>query len=66
LVESIPSEFDLANIALAAQIQRAGWREASVAIVFRPRAGGEPSVPLSRFAHKAIELFLQLRQLPKP
>jgi glycosyltransferase involved in cell wall biosynthesis len=66
LVESIPSEFDLANIALAVQIQRAGWREASVPIVFRPRAGGEPSVPLSRFAHKAIELFFQLRRLPRP
>jgi len=66
LVESIPSEFDLANIALAVQIQRAGWREASVPIVFRPRAGGEPSVPLSRFAHKAIELFSQLRRLPRP
>jgi glycosyltransferase involved in cell wall biosynthesis len=66
LVESIPSEFDLANIALAVQIQRAGWREASVPIVFRPRAGGEPSVPLSRFAHKAIELFFQLRRLPGP
>jgi glycosyltransferase involved in cell wall biosynthesis len=66
LVESIPSEFDLANIALAVQIQRAGWRQASVPIVFRPRAGGEPSVPLSRFAHKAIELFSQLRRLPRP
>ena len=64
LVDSIPGNFDLANIALAVQIQRAGWRETSVPIVFRPRAGGEPSVPLSRFARKAFELFFQLRQLP--
>ena len=64
LVDSIPSDFDLANIALAVQIQRSGWRETSVPIVFRPRAGGEPSVPLSRFARKAFELFFQLRRLP--
>jgi glycosyltransferase involved in cell wall biosynthesis len=66
LVESIPSDFDLANIALAVQVQRAVWREASVPIVFRHRAGGEPSVPLSRFAGKACELLLQLARLPKP
>ena len=64
LVDSIPSDFDLANIALAVQIQRAGWRETSVPIVFRPRVGGEPSVPLSRFARKAMELVSQLRKLP--
>jgi len=64
LVDSIPTDFDLANIALAVQIQRAGWRETSVPIVFRPRAGGEPSVPLSRFARKAFELIFQLRRLP--
>jgi len=66
LIDSIPSDFDLANIALAVQIQRAAWREASVPIVFRPRAGGEPSVPVSRFARKAVELFRRLRALPSP
>jgi hypothetical protein len=66
LVDSIPSHFDLANIALAVQIQRAAWREASVSIVFRSRAGGEPSVPVSRFARKAVELFRRLRSLPSP
>jgi dolichol-phosphate mannosyltransferase len=66
LVDSIPADFDLANIALAVQIRRAGWREASVPIVFRPRAGGEPSVPVSRFARKAFELFRRLRALPYP
>ncbi|MFM8885571.1 MAG: glycosyltransferase family 2 protein, partial [Chthoniobacterales bacterium] len=54
-VDSIPPDFDLANIALAVQLKRSKWREASVPIVFRPRAGGEPSVPLSRFMGKATE-----------
>ena len=63
LVDSIPSDFDLANIALAVQIKRVGWREAAVPIVFRPRAGGEPSVPVSRFAVKAWELSRQLDRL---
>lgn len=66
VVNTVPSGFDLANIALAVQIKRAGWREASVPIVFRPRAGGEPSVPLVRFAGKAFELLGQLLLLPRP
>ena len=66
LVDSVPPDFDLANIALAVQIRRTGWREASVPIVFRPRTGGEPSVPVSRFAHKACELSRRLRALPYP
>lgn len=66
LLDSIPFGFDLANIALAVQLRRAGWREAVVPIVFRCRAGGEPSVPLKRFARKAVELFFQLRSLPQP
>jgi len=63
LLESIPSDFDLANIALAVQIKRAGWRECVVPIVFRARAGGEPSVPLVRFARKAVELMAGVRHL---
>ena len=66
LIDSIPSDFDLANIALAVQIQRAAWREADAQINFLPRAGGEPSVPLSRFAVKACQLTAQLRRLPFP
>ncbi|MFM7375929.1 MAG: hypothetical protein ACKO39_12375, partial [Chthoniobacterales bacterium] len=65
LVDSIPPDFDLANIALAMQLKRAKWREASVPIVFRPRAGGEASVPLARFADKARELINHLKSLPK-
>lgn len=66
LLDSIPPDFDLANIALAVQLKRARWRECFVRIVFRPRAGGEPSVPVSRFAVKAIELYRQLCCLPHP
>jgi dolichol-phosphate mannosyltransferase len=66
VLDTIPSGFDLANIALAVQLKRAGWREATVPIVFRPRAAGEPSVPLIRFAGKALELFGQLLLLPRP
>jgi len=65
-LDSIPHDFDLANIALAVQLKRAKWREASVPIVFRPRSGGEPSVPLSRFAGKACQLAAQLRRLVLP
>ena len=66
LVDSISPDFDLANIALAVQIKHAKWREAVVPITFRPRSGGEPSVPLSRFAGKAFELLAQLSRLPEP
>lgn len=66
IVDSIPASFDLANIALAVQLKRAGWEEATVPIIFRPRAGGEPSVPLSHFAAKAFELTSQLWQLHRP
>lgn len=63
MINSVPPDFDLANIALAVQIRRAGWREAAVPIVFRPRSGGEPSIPVCRFAQKALQLFLHLRHL---
>ncbi len=66
IVGTIPADFDLANVALSVQLKRAGWREARVEIVFRPRAGGEPSVPLRRFAVKAAELAAQLGRLPDP
>jgi dolichol-phosphate mannosyltransferase len=63
---TVPRYFDLANIALAVQLKRAGCREKTVPIVFRERAGGEPSVPLTRFASKAIELSRQLLRLQQP
>jgi glycosyltransferase involved in cell wall biosynthesis len=66
ILDSIPGNFDLANIALAVQLQRSRWRERAVPIVFRERFGGEPSVPLARFALKGLELFRQLGRLPPP
>ena len=63
-IASIPPTFDLANIALSIQLARQpGLREATVPIRFRERLGGEPSVPLHRFAAKAVELFRQLKEL---
>lgn len=60
----IPEHFFLANVALAVLLRRTGnIRHGEVPIRFRERSGGEPSVPLSRFASRAIELVLQLRQL---
>jgi len=64
ILETVPRSFDLANIALAVQLKRAGSREETIPIVFRERAGGEASVPLTRFASKAIELSQQLLRLP--
>jgi glycosyltransferase involved in cell wall biosynthesis len=53
----------LSNVALAVALRRqADIRHGAVAIRFPPRFGGEPSVPLSRFLVKAIELFKQLRR----
>jgi dolichol-phosphate mannosyltransferase len=66
ILETVPQSFDLANIALAVQLKRAGLREKTTPIVFRERAGGEPSVPLTRFASKAIELSQQLLRLQQP
>lgn len=63
ILNTIPSRFFLANVALAVQLQRAGWRHASVPIRFRARTGGEPKVPFSAFAHRASELISDLRTL---
>ncbi len=60
-VDKIPRDFDLANIALAVLLKRAGWRHGAVNIRFRERFGGEPKVPLTRFAAKALDLARGLR-----
>ena len=61
---SIPREFFLVNVALAVILQgRSDVRHGTVAIRFRARYGGEPSVPLLCFASKAKELFAQLKTL---
>ena len=64
VLDRIPSDFHLANVALAVLLRRdASWRHASVPIRFRERYGGEPSVRLGKFGEKARELHIQLRQL---
>ncbi len=65
LIPQIPASFVLANVALAALIDRTpGIRVGSIPIRFRERAGGEPSVPFRNFAKRAIELFYQMASLP--
>lgn len=63
LVERIPKDFSLGNIALACLCAKAHLRTRHVPIRFGERYGGEPSVPLSKFAVKAFELFWQIRRL---
>ncbi len=67
VVDSIPADFTLANIALAVQLEKLAENPAGlVEIGFRQRLGGKPSVPFSRFGFRAIELFRQLKALPPP
>jgi glycosyltransferase involved in cell wall biosynthesis len=64
LVDRIGPEFNLANIGLAVALRRAqGIVQARVPIRFRERYGGEPSVKLSLFGRKAMELFRNIRQM---
>lgn len=60
-IRAIPSNIDLANIALAVCLKRnPAIRHCHIDIGFPPRHGGEASVPFSKFAVKAVELFRQL------
>jgi dolichol-phosphate mannosyltransferase len=64
ILERIPPDFSLANIALAILLRReTSCRHGSVKIRFRERYGGEPSVRLSQFGAKARELTAQIRRL---
>jgi len=61
----IPGDFFLTNVALAVMLKRGGGlRHGQVSIRFRERYGGEPSVRLGMFGDKAMELILQLKNLP--
>lgn len=63
-IRSISPEFFLANIALAVALKRnPAIRHGKIDITFPARIGGEASVPFSKFAAKAIELFRQLKTL---
>ncbi|MBS0660626.1 MAG: glycosyltransferase family 2 protein [Verrucomicrobia bacterium] len=64
LLDRIPKNFNLANIALALLLRRTeDVRHAYVPIHFRERYGGEPSVKLSLFGRKAAELWRELREM---
>lgn len=63
-IRKIPPSIDLANIAMAICLKRnPAIRHGAVRIAFPPRIGGEPSVPFSKFAIKALELGQQIKQL---
>ena len=65
-VDSIPPDFFLANVALAVQLKRkSNIRHAYVPIHFRARFAGEPTIPISSFWRRAIELVKQLHTLPR-
>ena len=66
-VDRIGPDFNLANIGLAVALKRAaGIVDAHVPIRFRERYGGEPSVKLSLFGRKAMELYRNIRQMLTP
>lgn len=63
-LEYIPPQFNLANIGLAVLLKRNGdIRHGYVPIHFRERYGGEPSVKLSLFGRKALELYRDIRSM---
>lgn len=62
-IRRVPENLSLANVGLSVILKKnPSIRHGEVSIHFPPRRGGEPSVPLSKFAAKAIELFTQLRK----
>jgi dolichol-phosphate mannosyltransferase len=64
ILHRIPTDFFLANVALAVLLRRQrSWRHSSILIKFRERYGGEPSVGLGKFGEKARELLHQLQQI---
>lgn len=64
VLDRIPQDFVLSNIGLAVLLARDhSWKHCYVPIGFRERYGGEPSVPVGKFADKAAELRRQLHSL---
>ncbi|MBU6181550.1 MAG: glycosyltransferase family 2 protein [Verrucomicrobia bacterium] len=63
ILEKIPSDFFLANIAFAVLLKKSRWTHHHIPIRFRERYGGEPSVKLGKFSEKAVELVTQLSKI---
>lgn len=64
LLDRVPADFSLANIGLAVMMRRdPAWRHAYVPIHFRERYGGEPSVKLTLFGRKAVQLYMDIRRM---
>lgn len=62
----IHERFFLANVALAVLLRhQAGVRQGTVSIHFRERYGGEPSVPLGKFATRAMQMVRQLKEVTR-
>lgn len=65
-LDRIPADFSLANIGLAILLRGdSTCRHGYVPIRFRERYGGEPSVKLSLFGRKALELYRDIRAMLK-
>ena len=62
-ISQVPEETFLANVVLAVILTKnPALSHGSIPIGFPPRRGGEPSVPMGKFAEKAVELFKQMKQ----
>jgi dolichol-phosphate mannosyltransferase len=63
ILDRIPSDFFLANVALAVLLKKSRWNHHHIPIRFRERYGGEPSVKLGKFSEKAVQLVTQLSKI---
>jgi dolichol-phosphate mannosyltransferase len=65
-LDIIPTNINLANIALSLLLRRdKNIRHGYISIRFRERYGGEPSVKMSIFGKKAIELYADISKVLK-
>jgi len=63
-IRQIPTDFHLANVALAVLLRKdKSVTHAFIPIGFRERYGGEPSVKLPLFGRKAIELYRDIQTM---
>jgi hypothetical protein len=58
-----PSDFFLADVALAVLLKKSRWTHHLILIRFRERRGGEPSVKLGKFSEKAVVFLNQLKRI---